>query len=168
MEPTGRLAILAWPAALRNIPAAMAATPPFTLPQFLLRWLSSVFVVFLTYNPFHYSFWHWVSEPEGGDIMLKAVVSVALFIVYVFMVWVVLASLGIWGVGAGALIGILAAVEILDLLPESSRSRIVVELIALLCVATFFGIGLAWPHIATRLSGQVQKRYLVKIKKPWA
>jgi hypothetical protein len=78
---------------------------------------------------------------------------------------VVVASLGRWGIFAGIVIGVLSAVEILDLLPGGAESRFVSSLVYIFCLASFFAVGLSWPNIVSRLSGQVQKRYLVKEKK---
>lgn len=142
----------------------MAHLPPFSTAQFVLRWLSSVFIVFMTYNPFQYSYWHWVTAPGWDEVLLKTVVSVLLLIVYVFMVWVILASLGLLGLAAAVAIGILATLEVLDLLPQALLNRVVLETIYLFCIATFFTVGLAWPHMTSRLSGQIQKRYLIKNK----
>lgn len=148
----------------REIRAVMAESSILTLGQFLLRWTFSVFLVFLTYNPFHYSFWHWLTEGTGGDAVIKVLVSIGLFITYMFMIWVILASLGIFGTLAGAAIGILSAVEILDRVPGGTN-RVVAETIYLVCIASFFAVGLAWPRIVTRLSGQIQKRYLTRSRK---
>jgi hypothetical protein len=142
----------------------MASLPPFSTSQFILRWLSSAFIVFLTYNPFQYSYWHWITAPGWDEMLLKTVATVLLLIIYVFMIWVILASLGLWGLAMAVAIGVLATLEVLDLLPDALLNNALVEVVYLFCLATFFAVGLAWPHMTSRLSGQIQKRYLIKTK----
>jgi hypothetical protein len=143
---------------------ASTALSAFSLQHFVIRWIACLFLVFGTYNPFHRSYWHWVVESEG-DVILKALIGIALVIIYVFLLWVVIASLGGWGIFAGAVVAGLSAVEILDLLPGGAESRFVSSMVYIFCLASFFAVGLSWPNVVSRLSGQIQKRYLVKGKR---
>lgn len=43
----------------------MDATHRFDLSSFIIRWIICLFLVFATYNPSGYSFFHWIGEADG-------------------------------------------------------------------------------------------------------
>jgi len=124
-----------------------------------VRTLICAVLILGTYNPSGYSYWHWLLD---GLTTSKAVVGVLLFIGYSFLSWVVLGSLGVVGTVAGLAIAALSGYQVFLLIDPGSASRPVIEVIILLALSLFFGIGLSWPALMTRLSGQIQKRYLFK------
>ena len=48
----------------------------FGIQRFITRWLAAMFLVLATYNPSGYSYYHWVSELDIGNWILKLLVAV--------------------------------------------------------------------------------------------
>ena len=130
----------------------------FTPRRFLVHWLASTSLVLMTYNPFGHSYYHWIMTP-GGSIFLKALAGLALLFAQVFMLWWIIATIGRAGVIVGGVIWGLTAYEILKWMPQ--ESPVLRQMIVLLVLATVQAIGLSWPHFRTRLTGQIEKRYLI-------
>lgn len=143
----------------------MAAAIAFTPRRFLVQWSSCLALVFLTYNPFGRSYYHWVTG-ASEDLFFKLSVGLLLLFIYVFLFWVIFGSVGLWGLVAGILIGLLCIHQILQWFLVEIPA--VAQAISLLLMATLLAVGLAWPHLTIQLSGQPQKRYLVKGKKKLA
>jgi len=130
----------------------------FTPRRYLIHWLTSAALVMMTYNPFGHSYYHWVMAP-GGPIVLKILGGLALLFVQTFTLWWIISSVGRIGLVAGAAIWGLTAYEVLKWIPvESSMLR---QIVVQLLLATVLAAGLSWPHLRTRLTGQIEKRYLV-------
>lgn len=123
-----------------------------------IRTLACVAFVLATYNPSGYSYWDWVAE---GVTTTNAAVGVMLVIVYAFLVWVVVAELGIVGTLSGLVLAALVGRQLYLLAAPDSAAGMVFQLVALVCFAGFLGIGLSWSTLVTRLSGQINKRFLI-------
>jgi|GEM_PF-1482956 len=130
----------------------------FTPRRYLVHWLASASLVMMTYNPFGHSYYHWVMTP-GGSVIFKTLTGLGLFFVQVFTLWWITSSVGRIGLVAGAGILALSSYEILKRMETSSlfTKQMVVELL----LATLLAVGLSWPHMRTRLTGQLEKRYLI-------
>jgi hypothetical protein len=140
----------------------MAAVTLFTPQRFIVQWIACLALVLLTYNPFGRSFYHWVTgSPE--ELFLKLVVGLGLLFIYVFLIWVIFSSVGRRGLVAGGLLWMLAVYQVLQWLP--TETPVLRRSVTLACLATLLAVGLAWPHLTTRFSGQLQKRYLIPKKK---
>lgn len=127
-----------------------------------IRVLACMAFVLATYNPSGYSYWDWVAE---GATTAKAAVGIMILIVYVFLFWVVLASLGGIGTIGGGVAAALTGRQIYLVAAPETAVGMVLQVIALCCFAMFLGIGLSWPALMTRLSGQEHKRYLTYANK---
>lgn len=57
----------------------------FTWQRFMVRWAVALVLVFATFNPFGYSYYHWVTAVDGGSVPLMALAGVSLLIVYVII-----------------------------------------------------------------------------------
>jgi hypothetical protein len=127
----------------------------FTLGSFGLRFLFSAILVFVSYNPEGYSYYHWVEADFPSISIEQAFVGVLLLIGWVIYLRATLRSLGIVGmVLALLLFGLLIAMlwkwEWISL--DASRSlTYVVEIL----IAVILAIGMSWSHIRRRLSGQL-------------
>lgn len=130
----------------------------FTPRRYLVHWLASAALVFMTYNPFGHSYYHWLMT-EGGSVFLKTLAGITLLIVQMFVLWLTVSSVGRVGIAAGTAFWGLASYELLKWVPtESSITR---QLITQLLLASIIAMGLSWPHMRTRLTGQIEKRYLI-------
>lgn len=125
------------------------------------RLLTALALVFATYNPEGYSFYHWAIAPLLGHITSTEPASVK------FLVGIVL--LGGWAVflnatrrsigmgGAALVIAISGALVwiLLDFGIVSARSARGISYVVLLCTAVLLAVGMSWSHVSKRMSGQV-------------
>lgn len=126
----------------------------FTWQGFLARWAVALVLVFATFNPFGYSYYHWVTAVDGGSLPLMALAGVALLIVYVIFMRATLRSLGPIGIGLvvalfAAIIWVFIDFGLLSLDQSSALTTVV-----LILLATVLAVGVSWSHIRRRISGQ--------------
>lgn len=131
----------------------------FSLSSFALRFLGAAVIVFATFNPSGYSYFHWVSDsfqtggPELGA--QQAFVGVALLIGWTILIRSTLQSLGGFGlILAAAFIGTLVWLMTSYGLVAADTSTSI-GWIALVCLSALLAVGMSWSHIRRRLSGQI-------------
>ena len=117
------------------------------------RWLLMVFLVFITYNPSGYSYWHWVTGPITTQVSFEVAVGVVLFVVFVAIGRMVYCALHVPGlILATALYAsgawVLAEYRFIVLSQPGTR-----YLVIMIGVAVVLGIGLVWSHIHRRFTG---------------
>ena len=131
----------------------------FNFVSFSLRFLGAIALVFLTYNPSGYSYFHWVQDslgPNGAGFAAEyAFVGVVIIIGWAILVRSTLQSLGALGlILAAAFIGtfvwLMTSYGIVEV--ESSTA---IAWAALISLAALLAIGMSWSHIRRRLTGQV-------------
>ena len=120
---------------------------------FLLRFLVAAVLIFATYNPEGFSYFHWVKE--GGPITpLKAFAGVVLAIGWVFLLRTTLRSLHPVGILlAAAFFGTLLWL-LMDWLHFRASGR-TLAYVVLFCVAAVLATGSAWSLFRRRVTGQV-------------
>lgn len=126
---------------------------------YIVRVLSSFFLLFATWNPLGYSYLAWIGEEDGTRLSLKAAVGVALFVVYVVylrIAWVALGLLGTATVAATLLSGVLM-MRHLGLFDDDAPfwSSYLMLVLASAVLAT----GLCWAHFKRRVTGQSHVLY---------
>lgn len=134
-----------------------------TAKGILVRALISLVVVYATFNPEGYSFFHWALNPvfQGQmevartELPIKLLAGLLLLGVWIFFVQTTRRSIG-WK-GALLVLAILGTLvwALIDgnlLKPGSSRAIGHIVLIALALVLT---LGMSWSHISRRVSGQI-------------
>lgn len=127
----------------------------FGWDSFLVRFVFAVVVVFCTYNPEAYSYYHWVSADLASFNVYKAFAGVVLIIGWVIMIRATLGSLGMIGLLlASAFFGLLIWL-IIDVLGLSASSTRAISYIVEIMVASVLSIGVSWSHVRRRISGQV-------------
>lgn len=127
----------------------------FTISSFGLRFLFSSILIFTTYNPEGFSYYHWISEVFPSVTIEQAFVGVALVIGWVIYMRATLRSLGILGLILafaffGLLIGMLFKWGWISL-DASKMVSYVVEIL----LAVVLAVGMSWSHIRRRMSGQM-------------
>lgn len=130
----------------------------FGISDFLWRWLAALVLVFVSYNPSGFSWFHWVGNAYDGDGLgpvhyFSGIVLLAGWTVFVIATQ---RSLGFAGsiIGAGLIgTGIWLLVE-LGVLSAGSMSAI--GWLALFALATLLAVGLSWSHVWRRMSGQLE------------
>lgn len=123
-----------------------------------IRILACVAFVLATYNPSGYSYWDWLGE---GVTTSNAAVGIIIVIIYAFLMWVVLAELGTLGTISGLVLAALVGRQLYLMAAPETAVGMVLQLIALVCFAGFLGVGLSWSTLTQRLTGQINKRFLI-------
>ncbi|MBE9525688.1 MAG: hypothetical protein IME94_01815 [Proteobacteria bacterium] len=132
------------------------ANKTFNSASFFIRLFFALILVFATYNPTDYSFYHWASQSlEQGFQPLMIFCSVVLLIGWAIYIRATITSLGIIGlVLAFAFFGTLLWV-VIDLGIVSANSIEIITYIILVLVSCVLSIGMSWSHIRRRMSGQL-------------
>jgi hypothetical protein len=131
----------------------------FTWASFVIRALAVHALVFGTYNPSGYSYFHWLATWEPHYLALKVLVGFSLIALF----WIAIAAtrfvLGV--VGAILLLAIVSSFGAMiwqfGLLPITFWNA---QFLLLLAVAAYLSVGVSSAHFKYRLTGQVQSRVL--------
>ncbi len=132
----------------------------FGWDSFLVRFVFVILVVFSSYNPEGYSYFHWVSADISSFNVYKAFSGVLLLIGWIILIRATLASLGMIGLMlAIAFIGLLIwlIIDVLGLDASSARAS---SYIVAIMIASVLSIGVSWSHLHRRISGQVDSAEL--------
>ena len=122
---------------------------------FLLRLLASGILVFATYNPSGYSYYHWVSENIDSLTPTIALAGVLLLIGWTILLRATFRSLGPFGLLlAAAFLGILLWMMI-DWGWFDADSLTAVTYLVLAALSGVLAIGVSWSHIRRRITGQI-------------
>jgi hypothetical protein len=126
-----------------------------TLTGFILRLIFALSLVFLTFNPSGYSYFHWVKNLLPSINPYVALAGLALIIGWIIFIRATLSSLGLLGIGLMvALCGCLLWLFYYWGWLTANSSGILVWLI-LIFMALILALGMSWSHIHRRMSGQV-------------
>lgn len=135
------------------------ASKRFTLQSFLLRLLFALVLVYASYNPSGYSFFHWTKEAFFGDALAIsppfAMSAVVLLIGWTVYLRATLLALG--GLGLGLAIAFFAILIwwLVDLGLIGLDSIAVITYLVLFILAAVLAIGMSWSHLRRRMSGQI-------------
>jgi hypothetical protein len=140
------------------------ASNGFSWSGFLLRLLGALLLVYATYNPERFSFFHWIFQPKPGESGLagllhgftpvKAFAGLGLVALWVVFLQATRRSLGTGG--ALLVVGLFgctiwAMIYYGVISPTSSKA---IAHLVLLAVSLVLAIGMSWSHISRGLSGQ--------------
>jgi O-antigen ligase len=127
----------------------------FSYPSIIVRWLTSMFIVFATFNPSGYSYVHWVLRDTDQPWSLKILAGILLgsFVATFFLATV--RSLGLRGIVAvtGLLVAATRTLIDLGLLRDLSHGAYVT--IVLVVIASILALGVSWSNLTLRVTGQV-------------
>jgi hypothetical protein len=134
-----------------NLGGHMAAG--FSFSGLIVRFFVALILVFATFNPSGYSYYHWLIDRGDTSLPLLVLAGVALVIGWVIFLRATMRSLGILGIVlAAALFGCLVWLAVdFNLLEVASQLFIYIVLVVL---AAVLGVGMSWSHVRRRLSGQ--------------
>ena len=133
----------------------MATNKGFGWDSFIVRFIFAIIIVFSTYNPEGYSYYHWVSEDLSTFSALKAFIGVILIIGWVILIRATLGSLGAIGIILAAAFFGLAIWLVIDVIGLETNSIRVISYIIEIMLASVLSIGVSWSHVRRRISGQV-------------
>jgi hypothetical protein len=126
----------------------------FSFAGFGLRFLFSAILLFATYNPEGYSYFHWVKQQFPSISIEQAFVGVVLLIGYVIYLRATLRSLGPIGLGlAIAFFGLLVAMLFKWGWLSLDSANLLTYVVEIL-LAVILAVGMSWSHIRRRMSGQ--------------
>ncbi|WP_275099557.1 DUF6524 family protein [Sedimenticola hydrogenitrophicus] len=127
----------------------------FSFAGFMIRWTLALFLVFSTYNPSGYSWYHWLAGAEQKLDPLIALAGLLLLIGWVIYVRATARSLGMLGtLLALALFGtIVWALLHYQLIALSNTSLL--TYIVLVILSAVMATGISWSHIRRRMTGQL-------------
>ena len=122
---------------------------------FLLRLLAAFILVFSSYNPSEYSYYHWVSKNIDSLTPMIALAGVLLLIGWTILLRATFRSLGPFGLLlAAAFLGVLLWMMV-DWGWFHADSLTAVTYIVLIVLSGILAIGVSWSHIRRRITGQI-------------
>lgn len=126
----------------------------FGIGGFAIRLLFSVVLVFGSFNPTGYSFYHWVTQGPPDQTAFMALVGIILIIAFTIFLRATWRSIGILGVVLclaflGCVVWVFVQQQWLDL-----NNNQVMAWIALSIISIILAVGMSWSHVRRRLSGQ--------------
>lgn len=134
------------------------ASNRFTVQSFLLRLIFALVLVYASYNPSGYSFFHWAKEALFGDTLAIsppfAMSAVILLIGWTIYLRATLLALGALGLGLAFAFFAIIVWWFIDLGLISFDSISVMTYIALFILAAILATGMSWSHLRRRMSGQ--------------
>ncbi len=121
---------------------------------FLARFAFALVVVFATYNPEGFSYYHWL-RAGGGQAPLKAFSGVVLLIAWAFLLKAATSSLGTLGlVLAAAFFGTLLWL-VLSFAHVSAHGSRAITYVVGVALAGVLSVGLGWAKARQKVTGQV-------------
>lgn len=131
------------------------AVKSFSLVNFLIRFFMALLLVFGTYNPSGYSWYHWVLQADNWMDPMLVLAGVVLLIGWVIYLRSTLRSLG--EIGTFLALAFFAALTwvLIDYGLLSLDSPTVLTWVLLTMLAAIMATGMSWSHIRRRMSGQL-------------
>lgn len=130
----------------------------FNSKGFLLRFLFAVLLVYISYNPSSYSYFHWASDAifgNGTHISPPfAMATIIILIGWTIYLRATFRSLGGFGLILAFAFFAIIVWWLFDLGILELRHHAAFTYIALFLAAAVLAIGMSWSHIRRRLSGQ--------------
>jgi hypothetical protein len=140
---------------LSNDQGLFMAKVSFSWPDFLLRLALALVLVFATYNPEGYSYYHWTITRLPQITVLQAFTGVVLVIGWVIFLRASFRSLGLFGILlAVAFFGTLLWL-IVDMGWVSAKSPRAVAYLVLVAASGVLAAGISWSHVRRRITGQL-------------
>jgi len=135
------------------------ATNRFTFQGFFIRLVFALVLVYASYNPSGYSWFHWAKDTLFAENLSIspgfAMMTVVLLIGWVVYIRATLRSLGSLGLGlAFAFFGIIVW-WLVDIGLIGVNSVSVMTYIVLFLFGAILATGMSWSHIRRRMSGQL-------------
>jgi hypothetical protein len=124
---------------------------PFSL--LAKRWLLCTALVFATYNPSGFSYYHWITG-EPGSVAFKLFIGVLLLTVLVAIGRMTFASLGLRGSIAVFALLVASLLVRIGLGWVEFREVQLTTYTVLLWISTLLGVGMSWSFFERRISGE--------------
>ena len=121
----------------------------------IIRFFVALLLVFASYNPEGYSYFHWGLRHISDFSVLKLFIGVVLLIGWTIYIRATLSSLG----GFGIFLSIAFFATLLWLLVDlgviPATSVRAISYLVLIVISALMATGMIWSHVRRRISGQV-------------
>jgi len=133
----------------------MASNTGITWTGFLLRLLVAALLVFSSYNPTGYSYYHWLVHNLTSPSPMLVLAGILLLIGWTIYLRATARSLGALGlILAAAFFGTLMWLVIDWGLFKADSIR-AITWIVLVILSAILAVGISWSHIRRRMTGQI-------------
>ncbi len=122
---------------------------------FLFRFVAAIVIVFATFNPEGYSYYHWALADIVSMSVLKGFVGVTLLIGWVILLRATLGSLGFIGLILALSFFGLGTWLLVDYFELDLTNLKVLSYTIGIVLSFVLSIGVSWSHVRRRVSGQV-------------
>lgn len=130
------------------------AAKEFTWAGYIARLIAALILVFATYNPSGYSYYHWLQQTLPDFNPMMAIAGVCLVIGWVIFLRATFRSLGLIGlILATALFGAILWL-VIDKGLVNPDNFTTITYIVLIVLSAILATGMSWSHIRRRMSGQ--------------
>jgi hypothetical protein len=120
----------------------------------LFRFLAALVLVFTTYNPDGYSYYHWLSDNPRDALPMKLFAGVILLIGWTIYIRATLRSLGAFGLFLAFAFFATLIWLIVDVGWVPADSVKALTYIAMVVLCGVLATGVSWSHIRRRITGQ--------------
>lgn len=127
----------------------------FTFVNFLIRLGAALLLVFATYNPLKFSWYHFFVNSQNILDPLLILAGLLLLIGWVIFLRATFRSLGPVGTTLAMALFVTLIWLLIDRGILSLEQTTVLQYIGLIMLATVMAIGMSWSHIRRRMSGQL-------------
>ncbi len=121
---------------------------------FLLRWIFAILIVLITYNPTHYSLYHWLWPFANEQLPSKILAVLIMLVVYIIFLRATFRSIGVLGILLTAAVSGTLVWLFIDQGWMSLENTVALKWIILVIIGTILGLGISWSHIRRKLTGQ--------------
>ena len=121
---------------------------------FLLRWVFAILIVLITFNPTHYSLFHWLWPFTNEQLPLKILTILVMTVIYIIFLSATFKSIGLLGVILALAVSGTLVWLFIDQGWMSASNYTAFTWILLIVIGTILGIGISWSHIRKKLTGQ--------------
>lgn len=140
------------------MPRLTKSEPHFGPLRFLARLLFTFLIVFASYNPTGRSYVDWVLEEGSGPLPLQIVSGLLLAVGWVLLIRLATASFGRLRFLFSLVVIALFGLGLRALLADASDGGAIAVSTTLAILAAWLTVGLSWPALGYRLTGQRQTR----------
>ncbi len=133
-------------------------TNSFNGKSFLIRLVFALLLVYLTYNPSGYSFYHWAKDALFGESLALnppfAMSAVVLLIGWTVYIRATLRSLGAFGLSLALSFFAIIVWWLVDIGLLGVDNVSIMTYIVLFLLSAILATGMSWSHLRRRMSGQ--------------
>jgi len=131
------------------------AVKSFNFFDFLVRLVLALILVFLSYNPSGYSWYHWFSQAQDKFQPAIIVAGLLLVIGWVIYLRATARSLGLFGIALATALVAALIWWLVDLGWLSVENPTVFTYVVLVALSVIMATGISWSHIRRKMTGQL-------------